>query len=79
LPATGPREYYLHDLVGLDAFNRDGHPLGRVDGFMELPAHPVAVLRGDDDRERWVPLVRERLVAVDLAAGRVTFDWHPDD
>ena len=38
---------------------------------------PVRVLAGE--RERLVPLVRERLVAVDLEAGRVTLDWHPDD
>ena len=78
LPPTAPNEHYLHDLVGLEAVNRDGVPLGRIDGFLELPAHPVAVLRGDE-RERLVPVVRDRLVAVDLAAGRVTFDWHPDD
>lgn len=78
LPATGPKEHYLHDLLGLEAVNRDGAPLGRVDGFLELPAHPVAVLK-DGERERLVPVVPERLVAVDLAAGRVTFDWHPDD
>jgi 16S rRNA processing protein RimM len=78
LPATASREFYLHDLVGLDAVNRDGVTLGRVDGFLDLPAHPVAVLR-EGRRERLVPLVRERLVDVDLSAGRVTFDWHPDD
>jgi 16S rRNA processing protein RimM len=78
LPATGPKEHYLYDLVGLEAVNRDGAPLGRVDGFLELPAHPVAVLK-DGTRERLVPVVPDRLVAVDVAAGRVTFDWHPDD
>ena len=78
LPPAGPGEFYLHDLRGLDAVNRDGVPLGRIEDFLELPAHPVAVLR-DDKVERLVPLVPERLVAVDLEAGRVTFDWHPDD
>jgi 16S rRNA processing protein RimM len=78
LPPTAPNEHYLHDLVGLEAVNRDGVPLGRVEGFLELPAHPVAVLR-EGRLERLVPLVRERLVAVDLVAGRVTLDWHPDD
>ena len=78
LPATASREFYLHDLLGLDAVNRDGVALGRVDGFLELPAHPVAVLH-EGRRERLVPMVRERLVDVDLVAGRVTFDWHPDD
>jgi 16S rRNA processing protein RimM len=78
LPPTGPKEHYLHDLVGLDAVNRDGVALGRLEEILDLPAHPVAVLR-DGKVERLVPLVPERLVAVDLAAGRVTFDWHPDD
>lgn len=78
LPPTGPGEHYLHDLVGLEAVNREGVTLGHVDGFLDMPAHPVAVLR-DGKVERLVPMVRERLVAVDLEAGRVTFDWHPDD
>ena len=77
LPPTAPGEVYWHDLVGLEVANRDGVPLGRVASVLELPAHPVLVLTGE--RERLVPLVRERLVAVDLEAGRVTVDWHPDD
>jgi 16S rRNA processing protein RimM len=77
LPPTPPGQYYWHDLVGLEAKNRDGVLLGRVEAVLEMPAHPVLVLRGE--RERLVPLVPERLVAVDLGAGRVTLDWHPDD
>lgn len=77
LRPTAPGEYYWHDLVGLEALNREGVSLGRVDSVMELPAHPVLVLKGD--RERLVPLVPQRLVAVDLDARRVTLDWHPDD
>lgn len=77
LPPTAPGEYYWHDLIGLEAYNPQGVPLGRVAGILELPAHPVLVLVGD--RERLVPLVHERLVGVDLDAGRLTLDWHPDD
>jgi 16S rRNA processing protein RimM len=78
LPEPGPREHYLHDLLGLDVANREGIALGRVDGFLEMPAHPVMVLRAGKV-ERLVPMVPERLVAVDLAAGQVTVDWHQDD
>ena len=78
LPAAGPKEHYLHDLMGLDAVNREGVPLGKVADILEMPAHPLLVLR-DGKVERLVPLVPARLVAVDLGAGRVTVDWHPDD
>lgn len=78
LPAAGPKEHYLHDLMGLDAVNREGVPLGKVEDILEMPAHPLLVLR-DGKVERLVPLVPARLVAVDLGAGRVTVDWHPDD
>jgi 16S rRNA processing protein RimM len=77
LPPVGQGEFYLHDLLGLEAFNREGQALGRVESFLELPAHPVVVLKGD--RERLVPLVPARIVEVDLEAGRVTLDWHVDD
>jgi 16S rRNA processing protein RimM len=77
LPPTAPGEYYWHDLVGLDAYSPEGVPLGRVAGILDMPAHPVLVLEGD--RERLVPLVPERLAGVDLEAGRLTLDWHPDD
>src|SRR5829696_4619451 len=62
LPAVAPGEFYLHDLLGLQAVNREGQSLGNVDSFLELPAHPVVVLRGE--RERLVPLVPERIVEV---------------
>jgi 16S rRNA processing protein RimM len=77
LPVVAPGEFYLHDLLGLQAVNREGQSLGKVDSFLELPAHPVVVLRGE--RERLVPLVPDRIVEVNLEAGRITLDWHVDD
>ena len=77
LPPAGPGEVYWHDLVGLEASTPEGVPLGRVVGILDLPAHPVLVIEGE--RERLVPLVRERIAGVDLGAGRLILDWHPDD
>jgi 16S rRNA processing protein RimM len=77
LPPTAPGEHYFADLIGLAAVNREGDALGEVADILELPAHPVLVLRGE--RERLVPLVPERLIKVDLDAGRMTLDWHRDD
>jgi ribosomal 30S subunit maturation factor RimM len=36
----------------------------------------VVVIRGE--RQHWVPFVKERIVKVDLGAGRVVFDWAAD-
>lgn len=77
LPPTAPGEYYFADLIGLVAVNLEGDALGQVAEILELPAHPVLVLHGE--RERLVPLVQERLIKVDLDAGRLTLDWHRDD
>ncbi len=77
LPSTRPGEYYWHDLLGLAGVTPAGESLGRVSEVLDLPAHPVLVLSGE--RERLVPLVPDRVVDVDMEAGRITLDWHPDD
>jgi 16S rRNA processing protein RimM len=77
LPRTAPGEYYWHDLIGLEAVNLRGETLGRIDHFVEAPANPVMVVRGE--REHWLPVVRRHLKSVDLAAGRVVVDWDPVD
>lgn len=76
LPAPAPGEYYWEDLTGLDAYSPSGQWLGKVDHFRETAVHPLIVIRGE--REHMIPLVKQRLLAVDLAAGRVTLDWDPD-
>ncbi len=76
LPAPAPGEYYWSDLEGLEAFGREGQLLGRIEEFRTTPGSPVVVIRGE--RQHWVPFVKERIVSVDLDAGRVVFDWAAD-
>jgi len=76
LPATAPGEYYWSDLEGLAAFGQNGQPLGRIEEFRTTPGGTVVVIRGE--RQHWVPFVKERIVSVDLDAGRVVFDWAAD-
>lgn len=73
LPEPAPGEYYWSDLEGLAAFGREDQLLGRIEEFRTTPAGPVVVIRGE--RQHWVPFVKERIVAVDLDAGRVVLDW----
>ena len=76
LPPAGPGEHYWSDLEGLQALTKDGEPLGRVDHFRSTPSGAVVVVRGE--REHWIPLVKDRIVSVDLEAGRIVFDWGLD-
>ncbi len=76
LPSIAADRYYWDDLIGLEAYAPSGEGLGRIDHIIEMPAHGVLVIQGA--RQHLVPLVRERIIAVDLAAGRITLDWMPD-
>jgi 16S rRNA processing protein RimM len=73
LPPPGPGEYYWTDLEGLVAESPSGEKLGRVDHFRSLPAGTIIVVRGE--RELWIPFVKERVIQIDLAAGRIVLDW----
>ena len=76
LPKPAPGEYYWSDLEGLAAFGQNDQPLGRIEEFRATPAGTVVVIRGE--RQHWVPFIKERIVSVDLDAGRVVLDWDAD-
>ena len=71
-----PRPQVRDNIEGLEALAKDGTVLGRVDHFRSTPAGSVVVIQGE--REHWVPFVRDRIVSVDLAVGRIVFDWAAD-
>ena len=73
LPPAGERQYYRADLVGLAVRNLQGELLGSVDYFVDTPAHPLMVVRGE--REHWLPATPQHLRRVDLAGGTVLVDW----
>ena len=76
LPPVAAGQYYLSDLEGLEVRTPQGEVLGSLDHFLETPAHPVMVIRGQ--REHLVPLVAERLLEVDLVSGTMTVDWQAE-
>jgi 16S rRNA processing protein RimM len=76
LPPTAPGEYYWSDLEGLEALTPSGELLGHVDHFRSTPGGAIAVIRGA--KEHWIPFVKDRIVKVDLDAGRIVFDWGVD-
>jgi 16S rRNA processing protein RimM len=70
LEALPAGSFYHHELLGLQAEDATGRPLGRVAVIGETGAAPVLVLRGAEG-ERMVPLAEPFVVKVDPGAGRI--------
>jgi 16S rRNA processing protein RimM len=75
LPKLKARQYYQADLIGLRVVDGQGRELGRVEYFIDAPAHPVMVVRGA--QEHWLPATPQHLRRVDLEAGEIRVDWDP--
>jgi 16S rRNA processing protein RimM len=67
LPALGEGEYYEFELVGIQAEEEGGRPLGRVAAVRPGVANDVLEL----DSGLALPLVDACVVEVDLAGGRI--------
>jgi len=79
LPALGPGEFYVEDVVGCDVVDvADGRRLGRVTGCFWNGAHDVMTVAGDDGGETLIPIVPEVIAAVEVAARRVRVSWQLD-
>jgi 16S rRNA processing protein RimM len=76
LPPTGEREHYQEDLIGFEVVNAAGRVLGLVSHFAEGAAHPLMVVKGE--QERWIPAAPPQLRRVDMARRAVVVDW-PDE
>lgn len=72
LPNPGEDEYYLADLVGLQAVDGAGAPFGRVALVHDYGAGPSLEIARNGAAPIMVPFTRACVPDVDLAAGRVT-------
>ncbi len=71
LPELGEDEFYLHELVGLDAFTEEGEHVGRVADVMETPGQYLCVVEREGRPDALIPAVPEFLVGFDEAQGRL--------
>jgi len=76
LPAAAEREYYREDLLGFTVRNREGTVLGELQHFLETPASPVMVVKGE--RDYTVPAEPTYLKRVDLDRREIEVDWPAD-
>lgn len=72
LDAPEEGEFYVGDLIGLDAFDAAGEKVGSVTDLFETPAHEVLVVRGEAEEEvHYVPFTFEHVPEVEPENGRV--------
>jgi 16S rRNA processing protein RimM len=70
VPALGEGEWWAHELEGCVVC--DGQQrLGTVSRLLELPSCEVLEVRREDGRQVLVPMVRDAVRHVDVAAGRI--------
>lgn len=64
-------EYFIHQLVGLNAFTVDGQALGQVREVLETGAGEVLVITRPGSSDALVPMVRDFIAELDLPGGRI--------
>ncbi|CAN5580335.1 MAG: ribosome maturation factor RimM [Actinomycetota bacterium] len=64
-------EFYVSDLVGLEALDESGEKVGTVAETFETAAHEILVIR-EDGEEIYVPFTMEHVPEINLEAGRIT-------
>ncbi len=64
-------EYWISDLIGLDAFDTESKRLGIVKDIVDSGPSQLIVVTDDGGKDHLVPAVPEFLVGADLAARRV--------
>lgn len=75
LPATKDDEFYLADLIGLDAVSPLGEPLGRVKSVQNFGAGDLLEIEpADGAASWWAPFTRAVVPDVRIAEGSVTID-----
>ncbi|MDP8926556.1 MAG: ribosome maturation factor RimM [Actinomycetota bacterium] len=70
LDAPEEGEFYVGDLVGLEAYDEAGARVGSVADILQTPAHEVLVVQ-DYEEEIYVPFTVEHVPKVDLEGGRI--------
>lgn len=70
LPALEDDEFYHFELIGLEAVNERGEPVGRLEEIIPTAADDVYVVRGQAG-ELMVPARTPYVGSIDLEAGRI--------
>jgi 16S rRNA processing protein RimM len=70
VPPPSEGEFYWFDLEGLTVYTEEGACLGRVEEFFPTGSNEVLIVR-QGSQETLLPFIKEVIVAVDAAQGRL--------
>lgn len=74
LAALPKGQFYWHDLLGLNVFNKANVYFGQIDHILETGANDVLVVKGE--RQRLIPWVLSQVILqVDLVNKKLLVDW----
>ena len=68
-------EYFIHELTGLLVVTDTGEELGKVFEVIETGANDVLVVARPTGGEALIPMIRDVIVELNVAAGRIVI--HP--
>ena len=75
LDSPDEEEFYVGDLVGLQAYDETGKRIGSVADVLETPAHEILFVRDDvKPSEHYVPFTHEHVPTVDPEGGRIVIN-----
>ncbi len=77
LPPPGEDEYYGFDLVGCEAVDAEGNPVGTVTGVTCGPAHDWLEIRRPEGEEGLLPMISEFVREVDVEGKRIVVSPPP--
>lgn len=74
LPTPAEDEFYFEDLIGLDVFDGDGAPAGKVKAVFDFGAGELLELEKIPGRKGTlvIPFTKTLVPNIDIAAGRIT-------
>ena len=72
LPELPEGEYYVRDLIGMEAVTDDGAHLGKVTDVIQNTAQDIFEVEMDDGRQVLIPKVPEFVLDIDPDSRRVT-------
>jgi len=78
LPSLEDNQYYLHDLIGLNAFNLRNELLGTISEIIPTGSNDVIVISGE--KRILVPFVWDVYVkSIHLSEQKIFLDWDEDE